>query len=40
MSIYQPYTYLIGWSEHDLWYYGCEYGRWRKTANPENLWIT
>lgn len=38
MITYIPYTYLIGWSELNLWYYGVEYG-WRyKTANPENLW--
>lgn len=33
--IYQPYTYLIGWTYHNKWYYGCQYG---KTANPSNLW--
>jgi hypothetical protein len=32
-----PYTYLIGWSKLDLWYYGCQYS---KTANPSNLWTT
>ena len=34
---YKPYTYLIGWSKLDKWYYGCQYG---KKANPENLWNT
>lgn len=38
MSIYRPYTYLIGWTKQDLFYYGCEYGEKTKTANPQNLW--
>lgn len=33
----QPYTYLIGWSKQNLWYYGAQYG---KKANPDKLWIT
>lgn len=32
---YQPYTYLIGWSKQNLWYYGVEF---KKTAKPSNLW--
>lgn len=36
MNIYQPYTYLIGWTKLDKWYYGVRY------ANPkspkEDLW--
>lgn len=32
-----PYTYLIGWSHHNRWYYGVQYG---KKANPRNLWST
>lgn len=35
-DIYQPYTYLIGWSEHDLWYYGV---RFAKGCNPADLWV-
>jgi hypothetical protein len=31
------YTYLVGWSTLDRWYYGCQYG---KNANPDNLWVT
>jgi hypothetical protein len=38
--IYIPYTYLIGWSKLDKWYYGAEYGSKSKTANPLNLWKT
>jgi len=34
---YQPYTYLIGWTQLDKWYYGCQYGI---NANPSNLWKT
>ena len=32
---YIPYTYLVGWSKLDLWYYGVQYS---KKANPQNLW--
>lgn len=32
-----PYTYLIGWSTLDKYYYGVQYG---DTANPRNLWVT
>lgn len=35
---YLPYTYLIGWSKLDRWYYGVEYSKSRKIANPGNLW--
>lgn len=35
MFICIPYTYLIGWSKHDKYYYGVQYG---KKANPSNLW--
>ena len=31
-----PYTYLIGWSELDLWYYGGKFG---KGADPAKLWV-
>ena len=37
MSIYQPYTYLIGWSNHNKWYYGVRYA---KNCNPQDLWNT
>ncbi|MFA6198975.1 MAG: NUMOD3 domain-containing DNA-binding protein [Bacteroidales bacterium] len=30
-----PYTYVIGWSILNIFYYGVQYG---KTANPNNLW--
>jgi len=30
-----PYTYLIGWSDLDVWYYGC---RFAKGCNPSDLW--
>ena len=35
MTIYIPYTYLIGWSEHNIWYYGVRYA---KQCNPSDLW--
>jgi hypothetical protein len=37
---YIPYTYLIGWSKLNKFYYGCEYGNITKTANPSNLWTS
>lgn len=37
MSIYRPYTYLIGWSSHNKWYYGVRYA---KNCNPSDLWKT
>jgi hypothetical protein len=35
MNIYKPYTYLIGWSKHQKYYYGA---RWAKDCNPGDLW--
>lgn len=35
-----PYTYLIGWSKLNLWYYGSEYAYKTKVAHPNNLWTT
>ena len=29
-----PYTYLIGWSQHNKWYYGSRYG---KNCHPKDL---
>lgn len=36
-SIYIPFTYLIGWSIHNKWYYGV---RWAKKCSPKDLWTT
>ncbi len=33
----QPYTYLIGWSKYDTWYYGVRYS---KDCHPDDLWVT
>lgn len=30
-----PFTYLIGWSEHNLWYYGV---RFAQGCDPTDLW--
>jgi hypothetical protein len=30
-----PYTYIIGWSDHNKWYYGCQYS---SKSHPQNLW--
>lgn len=30
-----PYTYLIGWSHLDMWYYGVRYS---KDCHPSDLW--
>lgn len=35
MTTNQPYTYLIGWSILDKWYYGVQYG---KGCHPDKLW--
>lgn len=36
MSIYtKPYTYLIGWSSHQMFYYGVRYA---KGCDPTDLW--
>jgi hypothetical protein len=32
-----PYTYLIGWSKHNVWYYGVRYS---KKCHPSDLWVT
>lgn len=42
MPIYQPYTYLIGWSVHNKWYYGVRFADYNEkdTANPSELWVT
>lgn len=37
MNTYQPYTYLIGWSVHNLWYYGV---RFAKNCHPGDLWVS
>lgn len=38
--MYKPYTYLIGWSNQNKWYYGAETSSRSKVANPNNLWNT
>lgn len=38
MKQYQPYTYYIKWSKTGIWYYGVEYAKVTKIANPKNLW--
>jgi hypothetical protein len=35
--MYQPYTYLIGWSSHNKYYYGVRYS---KKASPSEFWLT
>jgi hypothetical protein len=37
MSIYTPYTYLIGWSSLNKYYYGVRYAN---GCNPNDLWTT
>lgn len=32
-----PYTYLIGWSAHNKWYYGVRYA---KMCHPHDFWIS
>lgn len=35
MTIYTPYTYLIGWSNLNKYYYGVRYA---KDCNPDDFW--
>lgn len=35
MSNYQPFIYLIGWTELNSWYVGCRY---RDKCHPNDLW--
>ena len=36
MNIYnKPYTYLIGWTQHNKYYYGA---RFAKNCHPDDLW--
>ena len=37
MSIYIPFTYIIGWSQHKKFYYGAKYA---KGCQPSDLWET
>lgn len=37
MSIYTPFTYIIGWSQHKKFYYGCRYAQ---GCAPSDLWTT
>ena len=32
---YIPFTYLIGWSKHNIWYYGMRYAQ---NTTPDDLW--
>jgi len=36
MTIYTPYTYLIGWTDHDKWYYGVRFAN--KNPPEHDLW--
>lgn len=36
MDIYIPYTYLIGWSKHNQFYYGR---RTAKNCHPDEFWV-
>jgi hypothetical protein len=45
MTIYTPYTYLIGWSNMDKWYYGSRYAKksnclYESGSHPDDLWKT
>jgi len=40
MANFIPYSYYIAWSNHNIHYYGIEYGKNTKTAHPNNLWVT
>lgn len=36
-NIYPSYTYLIGWSKHNIWYYGVRYAN--STIPEKDLWV-
>ena len=38
MNIYAPFTYLVGWSELGLYYYGSMSRQHRPVANPDIMW--
>lgn len=45
MAIYTPYTYLIGWTTHNKWYYGVRYSKvssclYESGCHPDDLWVT
>ena len=45
MSIYTPYTYLIGWSHLQKWYYGSRYARlssclYESGCHPDEFLVT
>ena len=35
--MHKPFTYLIGWTKHNKWYYGVRYS---KNCTPDSLWVT
>lgn len=37
MTTYQPYTYIIGWTSINKFYYGVRYA---KNCNPSDLWMS
>lgn len=42
---YTPYCYLVGWSNHDKYYYGVRYAKDSKClydtgCHPDDLWVT
>lgn len=45
MTIYTPYTYLIGWTKFNVWYYGSRYALknnciYESGCHPDDLWNT
>lgn len=42
IKTFTPYTYLIGWSKHNKWYYGSRSSNsnYRGIAHPDDLWST
>lgn len=44
-TVYTPYTYLIGWSKLNKWYYGSRYATKTKClyesgCHPDDFWVT
>lgn len=45
MTIYTPYTYVIGWPSENVWYYGVRYAKknqclYETGCHPDELWVT
>jgi len=45
METFTPYTYLIGWTKYNKWYYGARWAKkngvlYESGCHPDDLWVT